>query len=92
MTRSVVDPQFVDLVEMLREIWKNGDEKPLLSLVGTELLKDGKRRVRTLIASGAKNFKAYAELAKGARIVEIHHGRVAGETRMLLNPMLRVCT
>ena len=90
--RSAVDPQFVDLVETLREIWKNGDEKPLLSLVGTDLLKDAGRRARTLIASGAKSFKAYAELAKGARIVDIRYGRAAKETRMLLNPTLRVYT
>lgn len=84
-----VDPKFVDLVEILGEMWKNGDRKPLFSLVAPQLLKDEKRKARTLGVCGAEKFKAYAELAKEAGIVKIYYERV-GEERLLLDPTIRV--
>jgi len=84
-----VDPKFVDLVETLGEIWKNGEEKPLFSFVGAQLLKDGRRRVRTLNACGVSKFKAYAKLAEDAGIIEIYYG-LPGEERMSLDPTIRV--
>lgn len=84
-----VDPKFVDLVEILGELWKNGEKKPLFSLVAPQLLKDEKKKTRTLIACGVDKFKAYAELAKEAGIVKIYYERL-GEERLLLDPTIRV--
>lgn len=83
-----VDPEFVDLVEILGEMWKNGEKKPLFSLVAPHLSKDEKK-ARTLTACGVDKFKAYAELAKEAGIVKIYYERL-GEERLLLDPMIRV--
>ena len=83
-----VDPEFVDLVEILGEMWKDGEKKPLFSLVAPQLLKDEKKE-RTLIACGVDKFKAYAELAKEAGIVKIYYERL-GEERLLLDPTIRV--
>ena len=83
-----VDPKFVHLVETLGELWKKGHKKPLLSHVGCELFKDGRRRTTMLKACSASNFKACAELAKGAGIVEIR-GQGAKQT-MSLDPTIRV--
>jgi len=86
---GVVDPKFVDLVKTLGEFWRKGDKQPLLSRVGSELLKIVGGRARTLNACGVTNFKAYAKLAKDAQIVEIHEppGR---HVTMSLNPTIRV--
>ena len=84
-----VDPKFVDLVETLGEIWRTGEKKPLFSLVGAQLLKDGERKARTLNACGVIKFKAYAELAKDEGIIEVFYGR-PGEERMSLDPTIRV--
>ena len=84
-----VDPKFVDLVETLGEMWKNGDKKPLFSLVAPQLLRDERRRMRTLNAGGVDKFKAYAELAKDAGIVKIYYERL-GEERMSLDPTIRM--
>ena len=83
-----VDPKFVDLVEILGEMWKNGERKPLFSLVAPQLLKDEKK-ARTLTACGVDKFKAYAELAKEAGIIKIYYERL-GEERLLLDPTIRV--
>ena len=83
-----VDPKFVDLVEIMGEIWRKGEKKPHLSRVGAELLQDAGRRARTLSACGAPKFKAYAELARDAGIVEIY-GQPGKET-MSLDPTIRV--
>jgi len=84
-----VNPKFVDLVETLGELWKKGDKRPLLSHVGSELMKIPGSRARTLNACGSINFKAYAKLAKDAGIVEIYEvpGKLA---TMSLNPTIRV--
>ena len=84
-----VDPKFVDLVEALGEMWKNGDKKPLFSLVAPHLLRDERRKARTLNACGVDKFKAYAELAKEAGIVKIYYERL-GEERISLDPAIRV--
>ena len=84
-----VDPKFVDLVETLGEMWKNGDKKPLFSLVAPQLLRDERRRARTLNACGVDKFKTYAELAKDAGIVKIYYERL-GEERISLDPTIRV--
>jgi len=84
-----VDPKFVDLVETLGEMWKNGEKKPLFSLVAPQLVKDEKKKARTLDACGVDKFKAYAELAKEAGIVRIYYERL-GEERISLDPMIRV--
>ena len=84
-----VDSKFVDLVETLGEMWKNGDKKPLFSLVAPQLLRDERRRTRTLNACGVDKFKAYAELAKDAGIVKIYYERL-GEERISLDPTIRV--
>ena len=83
-----VDPQFVDLVETLGVMWKYGDETPLLSLVGTQLLRDERRRMKTLTACGVDRFKDYAELARDEGIIDIYHGW-PGEDRVSLNPAIR---
>jgi len=84
-----VDPKFVDLVETLGEIWKNGEKKPLLSFVAAQLLEGGDKMARSLNACGVNKFKAYVELARDAGIVEIFYGR-PWEERMSLNPAIRV--
>ena len=84
-----VDSKFVDLVETLGDMWKNGDKKPLFSLVAPQLLKDERRKARTLGACGVDKFKAYAELAKEAGIMKIYYERL-GEERMSLDPTIRV--
>ena len=84
-----VDPKFVDLVETLGEMWKNGDKKPPFSLVAPQLLRDERKKTRTLNVCGVDKFKAYAELAKEAGIVEIHYKRL-GERRISLAPLIRV--
>ena len=84
-----VDPKFVDLVEALGEMWKNGDKKPLFSLVAPQLLGDERKKARTLNACGVEKFKAYAELAKEAGIVKIYYERL-GEERISLDPTIRV--
>jgi len=84
-----VDPKFVDLVETLGEMWKNGDKKPLFSLVAPQLLRDERKKARTLNPCGVDKFKAYAELAKEAGIVKIYYERL-GEERMSLDPTIRV--
>jgi len=84
-----VDPEFVDLVETLGEIWRTGDETPLLSHVGTQLLKDERKRARTLVACGVRKFKAYAEIAKNEGIIYIYYGE-PGEERVSLDPAIRV--
>lgn len=84
-----VDPRFVDLVETLGEMWKNGEKKPLFSLVAPQLLKDERRRARTLNTCGVDKFKAYAELAKEAGIVKIYYERL-GEERISLDPTIRM--
>ena len=84
-----VDPKFVDLVETLGEMWKNGEKRPLFSLVAPQLLRDERRRARTLNACGVDKFKAYAELAKGAGIVKIYYERL-GEERVSLDPIIRL--
>ena len=83
-----VDPRFVDLVETLGELWKQGDKQPLLAHAGSELLKVGWRRTTTLNACGVGSFKAYAKLAKDAGIVEIYGP--AGKQTMALDPTIRV--
>jgi len=83
-----VDPKFVDLVETLGELWKKGNKKPLLSSVGCELFKDVRKRTAMLKACGASNFKACAELAEDAGIIEIC-GQGAKQT-MSLDPTIRV--
>ena len=83
-----VDPKFVDLVETMGELWEEGDKTPLLAHVGSELMQVAGARARTLGASGAINFKAYAMLAKEAGIVEIHG--VGGKQTMSLDPKIRV--
>ena len=83
-----VDPKFVDLVETLGGLWKKGDKQPLLSHVGSELMKIAGSRARTLTACGVVNFKAYAKLAKEAGIVEFYG--LAGKQTMSLNPTIRV--
>ena len=83
-----IDPKFVDLVEMLGEIWKAGEEKPLFSLVGAQLLKDAGKKARTLNACGVLKFKAYAELVKDEGIIKVYYGR-PGEERMSLKPKIR---
>ena len=89
LKKGGVDPKFVDLVETLGEIWKTGEKKPLFSLVGAQLLKDGEKKARTLNACGVAKFKAYAELAKDEGIIEVYYGR-PGEERMSLDPTIRV--
>ena len=84
-----VDSKFVDLVETLGEMWKNGEKKPLFSLVAPQLLRDERRKARTLNACGVDKFKAYAELAKEAGIVKIYYERL-GEERISLDPTIRV--
>lgn len=84
-----VDPKFVDLVETLGEMWRNGEKKPLFSLVAPQLLRDEKKKIRTLTACGVDKFKAYAELAKEAGIVKIDYERV-GEERISLDATIRV--
>jgi len=84
-----VDPKFVDLVETLGEIWKNGEKKPLLSLVAAQLLESGDKVARSLDACGVNKFKAYAEFARDAGIIEIYYGR-PWEERMSLNPAILV--
>jgi hypothetical protein len=84
-----VDPKFVDLVEILGEMWKNGEKKPLFSLVAPHLLKDERKKARTLAACGVDKFKAYAEFAKEAGVVKIYYERL-GEERLLLDPTIRV--
>ena len=84
-----VDPKFVDLVEVLGEMWKSGEKKPLFAAVAFQIVKDERKKARTLGACGVGKFKAYAELAKEAGIVEIHYGR-PGEERMSLDPTIRV--
>ena len=86
---GVVDPKFVDLVKTLGELWRKGDKRPLLSHVGSELMKISGSRARTLNACGVINFRAYAMLAKDARIVEIHElpGKLA---TVSLDPTIRV--
>ena len=84
-----VDPKFVDLVETLGELWKNGEKKPLFSLVAPQLVKEERKKARTLDACGVDKFKAYAELAKEAGIVKIYYERV-GEERISLDPTIRV--
>jgi len=84
-----VDPKFVDLVETLGEMWKNGEKNPLFSLVAPPLLGDERKKARTLNACGVEKFKAYAELAKEAGIVKICYERV-GEERISLDPTIRV--
>ena len=83
-----VDPKFVDLVEVMGELWQEGDKKPLLSHVGSELMLIPGSRARTLGACGAINFKAYALLAKEAKIIEING--LAGKQTMSLDPTIRV--
>ena len=85
---SGVDPKFADLVETLGGLWRRGATKPLLARVGSEMMLIPGSRARTLNASGANNFKAYAKLAKEAGIVEIH-GPAGGET-MSLDPTIRM--
>ena len=82
-----VDPKFVDLVETMGEMWKNGEAKPLSSFVGSQLLKDEGRKARTLAACGVDKFTAYTELAKDAGIIKIYYERL-GE-RILLDPTIR---
>ena len=89
VTGAGVDSKFMDLVEILGEMWKNGEKKPLFSLVAPQLLRDERKKARTLTACGADKFKAYAELAKEAGIVKIYYERV-GEERLLLDPTIRV--
>ena len=84
-----VDPKFVNLVEMLGERWKKGEKKPLLSFVAAQLLENGDKMARSLDACGVSKFKAYAELARDAGIVEIYYGR-PWEERISLNPAIRV--
>ena len=84
-----VDPKFVDLVETLGEMWKNGEKKPLLSFVAAQLLEDGDKMARSLIACGVSKFKAYVELARDVGIVEIYYGR-PWEERISLNQAIRV--
>lgn len=84
-----VDPKFVDLVETLGEMWKNGEKKPLFSLVAPQLVKDERKKARTLDACGVDKFKAYAELAKEAGIAKIYYERL-GEERISLDPTIRV--
>jgi len=84
-----VDPKFVDLVEALGEMWKNGEKKPLFSLVAPLLLRDERKKARTLNACGVDKFKAYAELAKEVGIVKIYYERL-GEERISLDPAIRV--
>ena len=83
-----VDPKFVDLVEMLGELWKKGDRKPLLAHAGSELMKIAGSRARTLTACGVSKFKPYVKLAREAGIVEIYGE--AGKESMSLNPTIRV--
>jgi len=83
-----VDPKFVDLVEKLGELWKKGNKEPLLSHVGCELFGDARKRAAMLKACEASNFKACAELARNAGIVEIC-GQGTKQT-MSLDPMIRV--
>lgn len=84
-----VDHKFADLIEILGELWKSGEKKPLFSLVAPQLLKDEKKKARTLTACGVDKFKAYAELAKEAGIIKIYYERL-GEERLLLDPTIRV--
>lgn len=84
-----VDSKFVDLVEILGEMWKNGEKRPLFSHIAPQLLKDERKKARTLTACGVDKFKAYAELAKEAGIVKIYYERL-GEERLLLDPTIRV--
>jgi len=84
-----VDPKFVDLVETLGDMWKNGEKKPLFSLVAPQLVKDERKKARTLDACGVDKFKAYAELAKEVGIIKIYYERV-GEERISLDPTIRV--
>ena len=84
-----VDPKFVDLVETLGEMWKNGEKKPLLSFVAAQLLEDGDKMARSLNACGVSKFKAYVELARDVGIVEIYYGR-PWEERISLNQAIRV--
>ena len=84
-----VDPKFMDLVETLGEMWKNGEKKPLFSLVAPQIVRDERRKARTLKACGVDKFKAYAELAKEAGIVKIYYERL-GEERISLDPAIRV--
>lgn len=84
-----VDPKFVDLVETLGELWKNGEKKPLFSLVAPQLVRDERKKARTLNACGVDKFKAYAELAKEAGIVRIDYERL-GEERISLDPTIRI--
>ena len=84
-----VDPKFVDLVEMLGKMWKDGEKKPLFSLIGPQLVEDGRRKARTLKACGVDKFEAYAELAKEAGIVKIYRDQPGGE-RISLDPTIRV--
>jgi len=50
-----VDSKFVDLAETLGGLWK---KQPLLSHVGSELMKIAGSRARTLNGRGVVNFKA----------------------------------
>ena len=84
-----VNPKFVDLVETLGELWREGDKQPLLSHVGSELMKIPGSRARTLNACGVSKFLPYAKLAKNAGIVEIHE-LPGKQTTMSLNPTIRV--
>jgi hypothetical protein len=84
-----VDPKFVDLVETLGEMWKNGEKKPLFSLIAPQIVRDERRKARTLKACGVDKFKAYAELAKEAGIIKIYYERL-GEERISLDPAIRV--
>ena len=77
-----VDAEFVDLVEMMGVMWRKGEKKPALHRVGTKLSQDAERWAWMLNACGVRKFKAYAELAKNAGIVEIC-GQPGDETMSL---------
>lgn len=83
-----VEPQFVDLVETLRRMWKvNGDKQPLFTVVAPQIVR-GTRKERTLGACGVRSFGAYVELAKAAGIVEIYYKQGGKGESMSLDPAI----
>lgn len=74
-----VDSKFVDLVEVLGELWRSGKDAPPFSTIALQIVRDERTKARTLGACGVDKFKAYLELAKEAGIIEIYYGRPGGE-------------